>query len=105
MTALKVFPVYVYHDKVFAYYKSKKRKFSTRNDNEDHFSDDSSIPQASVGNQKKNILIEAGDSFSPGEDTANGSSIVPKQKIRRGPGSPKMAEFHQEHLPTGKKLS
>lgn len=84
---------------------TKKRKFSTRNDNEDHFSDDSSIPQASVGNQRKTILIEAGDSFSPGEDTAKGSRIVPKQKTKRGPGRPKKAEFHQEHLPTGIKLS
>ena len=81
---------------------AKKRKFSTRNDIEDPFSDDSTIPQAPVGNKRKSISIEAEDSFDPGEDTSNGSSIVPKQKIKRGPGRPKKAEIHQKHLPSGK---
>ena len=86
---------------------AKKRKFSTKNDDEDPFSDDSSISQAPVGDKRKSISIEAEDSVDPGEETSNGSSIVPKQmKIkltRRGPGRPKRAESHQELLPIGKK--
>ena len=80
---------------------AKKRKFSTKNDDEDPFSDDSSISQAPVGDKRKSISIEAEDSVDPGEETSNGSSKI--KLIKRGPGRPKRAESHQELLPIGKK--